>query len=87
MEEWIHFDLLSSVCKRIKTQRRSCNAMITNIVKHHVEWLDECVLGVNRLCFLRELNGKLSVPNPEMNKKNTRHKPSWLRLKSAENIR
>lgn len=40
--------------------------MITNTLEHRAECLDECVAGVNRPRFLNGLNGKLSVPDPEM---------------------
>ncbi len=43
--------------------------MITVTLEHLVKCLDECVLGKNRLCFLNEVNSKLSVPNPEIDEK------------------
>lgn len=55
------------VWKQIKTTGRTSDMMI--IKTHLLESLDECVLGMNSLGFLNELNSKLSVPNPGMDEK------------------
>lgn len=60
----------------METTTRRCHVMITDTLEHLVECLDECVLGMNRLCFLNELNSKLSVPNPEIDEGHTPSSPS-----------